>query len=109
MNGIKNNVMLIGNLGQDPELKQLQNGTWVARLSLATNETYKNQKGEKVTSTQWHKLVAWGKTAEMMNNLLKKGKEVAVRGKLTYRDYEDKEGVKRYVSEILVNEFAMLS
>jgi single-strand DNA-binding protein len=109
MNGIRNNVMLIGNLGKDPELKQLPSGSWVANLSLATNETYKNQKGEKVTSTQWHRLVAWGKTAEMMNDLLKKGKEVAVKGKLTYRDYEDKDGIKRYISEILVSEFMLLS
>lgn len=109
MNGIKNSVTLIGNLGKDPEIKQLQNGSWVARMSLATNETYKNQKGDKVTATQWHTLVAWGKTAEMMNNLLKKGKEVVVRGKLTYRNYEDKNGVKRNISEIWVSEFALLN
>ncbi|HMO39591.1 MAG TPA: single-stranded DNA-binding protein [Saprospiraceae bacterium] len=109
MNGIRNSVTLIGNLGKDPELRQLPNGSWVARLSLATNEIYKNQKGDKITETQWHNLVAWGKTAELMNNLLKKGKEVAVRGKLTYRNYQDKDGVQRSVSEILVNEFTLLS
>ncbi len=109
MNSIKNSVTLIGNLGKDPEIKQFQSGRSVARFSLATNETYRNQKGDKVTSTQWHNIVAWGKTAEMMNNLLKKGKEVVVHGKLTYRTYEDKEGVTRFIPEIVADEFVVLS
>ncbi|MFN7118599.1 MAG: single-stranded DNA-binding protein [Saprospiraceae bacterium] len=109
MNSIKNSITLIGNLGKDPEIKQLQSGKSVARFSLATNETYRNQKGDKVTSTQWHTIVAWGKTAEMMRNLLKKGKEVVVHGKLTYRTYEDKEGVTRSIPEIVADEFVLLS
>lgn len=109
MNSIKNSVTLIGNLGKDPEVKQLQSGRAVARFSLATNETYRNQKGDKVTSTQWHTLIAWGKTAETMGNLLKKGKEVVVHGKLTYRTYEDKEGITRSIPEIVVDEFVLLN
>jgi single-strand DNA-binding protein len=109
MNSIRNGVTLIGNLGKDPDLKKLDSGTIVARLSLATNESYRNQKGERVTSTQWHTLVAWGKTAELMNEQLKKGKEIAVRGKLTYRNYEDKNGVARSIPEIVVTEFVMIS
>lgn len=108
MNSIKNSVTLIGNLGKDPEFKQLQGGRAVARFSLATNETYRNQKGDKVTTTQWHTLVAWGKTAETMSTLLKKGKEVIVHGKLTYRSYEDKDGITRSIPEVVVDEFVML-
>lgn len=109
MNSIKNSITLIGNLGKDPEIKQLQSGRSVARFSLATNETYRNQKGDKVTTTQWHNIVAWGKTAETMTTLLKKGKEVVVHGKLTYRIYEDKEGVTRSIPEIVADEFVLLS
>lgn len=109
MNSIKNSITLIGNLGKDPEIKQLQSGRSVARFSLATNETYRNQKGDKVTTTQWHNIVAWGKTAETMTTLLKKGKEVVVHGKLTYRTYEDKEGVTRSIPEIVADEFVLLS
>jgi single-strand DNA-binding protein len=108
MNSIKNSVTLIGHLGKDPEVKQLQSGRSVARFSLATNETYRNQKGDKVTTTQWHNVVAWGKTAEMMSNLLKKGKEVVVHGKITYRNYEDKEGVARSIPEIVADEFILV-
>ena len=109
MNSIRNSVLLIGNLGKDPEYKTLENGKSFARVSLATNEVYRNQKGDKVTSTQWHTCVAWGKKADLMTELLHKGKEVVIKGKLTYRNYEDKEGVTRYLSEILVDEFVMLS
>jgi len=108
MNSIKNSVTLIGNLGKDPEMKQLESGKSVARVSLATSETYKKDNGEKVTDTQWHTCVAWGKTAELMSNLLKKGKEVVVRGKLVYRNYEDTKGVKRSIPEIVVSEFVLL-
>ncbi len=109
MNSIKNSITLIGNLGKDPEIKQLQSGRSVARFSLATNETYKNQKGDKVTSTQWHTIVAWGKTAETMNTFLKKGKEVIIHGKLTYRSYADKDGVTRSIPEIVADEFVLLN
>jgi len=108
MNTLRNKVQLIGNLGQNPEVKELNGGKKVAKFSLATNETYKNKAGEKVTDTQWHNLVAWGKTADIIEKYLKKGSEVAVEGKLLNRNYTDKEGVKRYVTEIQVSELLML-
>ena len=108
MNTLRNKVQLIGNLGQNPEVKELNGGKKVAKFSLATNETYRNKTGEKVTDTQWHNLVAWGKTAEIIEKYLKKGSEVAVEGKLLNRNYTDKEGVKRYVTEIQVSELLML-
>ena len=108
MNNLRNKVQLIGNLGQNPEVKELNGGKKVAKFSLATNETYKNKAGEKVTDTQWHNLVAWGKTADIIEKYLKKGSEVAVEGKLLNRNYTDKEGVKRYVTEIQVSELLML-
>ena len=108
MNTLRNKVQLIGNLGQNPEVKDLNEGKKVAKFSLATNETYRNKAGEKVTDTQWHNLVAWGKQAEIIEKYLKKGSEVAIEGKLINRNYTDKEGVKRYVTEIQVNELLML-
>lgn len=108
MNTLRNKVQLIGNLGQDPEVKELNGGKKVAKFSLATNETYRNKAGEKVTDTQWHNLVAWGKTAEIIEKYLKKGSEVAVEGKLLNRNYTTKEGVKRYVTEIQVSDLLML-
>ncbi|HMQ60255.1 MAG TPA: single-stranded DNA-binding protein [Flavilitoribacter sp.] len=109
MNGLKNSILLIGNLGRDPETKTLESGRSFARFTMATSESYRNANGDKVTSTQWHNIVAWGKTAEVAGNLLKKGKEVAVRGKLTYRNYKDKEGIDRSIPEVVVDEFALLS
>jgi len=108
MNALRNKVQLIGNLGQDPEIVNLDNGGKLAKFSVATNEIYKNSKGEKVTDTQWHNVVAWGKTAEIVENYLTKGNEVAVEGKLVHRSYENKEGEKRYVTEIKCNELVML-
>lgn len=108
MNALKNKVQLIGNLGQDPEIVTMENGTKLAKFSLATTESYKNAKGEKVDDTQWHNIVAWGKTAEIVENYLLKGKQVAVEGKLTHRSYETKEGDKRYITEIRCNELLML-
>ncbi|HLW32205.1 MAG TPA: single-stranded DNA-binding protein [Aequorivita sp.] len=108
MSTLRNKVQLIGNLGQDPEIINLESGRKLAKFSIATNETYKNQKGEKVTDTQWHNIVAWGKTAEIIENYLSKGKEVAIEGKLTSRSYDDKEGNKRYVTEVVCNELVML-
>ena len=108
MKNLRNKVQLIGNLGKDPEVKQLDSGKTLAKLSLATSENYKNADGEKVTDTQWHNLVAWGKTAQIAEQYLKKGNRIAVEGKLINRSYEDKEGVKRYVTEVLVNEILML-
>ncbi|ASV29839.1 single-stranded DNA-binding protein [Maribacter cobaltidurans] len=108
MNALKNKVQLIGNLGQDPEIITMDNGTKLAKFSLATTESYKNAKGEKVDDTQWHNIVAWGKTAEIVENYLLKGKQVAVEGKLTHRSYETKEGERRYITEIRCNELLML-
>ncbi len=108
MNNLRNKVQLIGNLGQNPEVKELNGGRKVAKFSLATNETYYNKAGEKVKETQWHNLIAWGKTAEIIEKYLTKGKEVAVEGKLLNRNYTGKDGVKRYVTEIQVSEVLML-
>lgn len=108
MNSLRNSVRLIGNLGSAPEVKNLDNGNKMARISLATNETYNNAKGEKVTETTWHNLIAWGKTAEIAEKYLTKGSEVAVEGKLTSRSYETKEGEKKYITEIVINEILML-
>ena len=108
MNSLRNRVQLIGNLGNDPEMVTLENGSKLAKFSIATNETYKNAQGEKITDTQWHNVVAWGKVAEIAENYLVKGKEVAVEGKLVSRSYENKEGEKRYITEIKCNELLLL-
>lgn len=108
MNTLRNKVQLIGNIGMDPEIKTLDGGKKLAKMSIATNETYKNAKGEQVKETQWHNLIAWGKTADIIEKYLKKGREVAIEGKLITRNYTDKEGVKKYITEIQVNEFLML-
>jgi len=108
MSTLRNKVQLIGYLGNNPEIITLDSGKKLAKFSLATNESYKNTQGEKVTETQWHNLVAWNKTAEIVEKYLEKGKEVAIEGKLTSRSYETKEGEKRYVTEVVVNELLML-
>ena len=108
MYALKNKVQLIGNLGNNPEIRTIEDGKKLARFSVATNETYRNAKGEKVTETQWHNLVAWGKVAEIAEQFLSKGSEVAIEGKLINRNYTDKDGVKRYVTEVQVNEVLML-
>jgi single-strand DNA-binding protein len=108
MNTLRNRVQLIGNLGTTPEIKTLADGKKIAKLVIATNETYKNQKGEKVTETTWHNLTAWGSNAEIAEKFLQKGSEVAIDGKLKNNNYTDKDGIKRYVTDIEVNEFIML-
>ena len=108
MKSLKNRVQLIGNVGQDPAITNLESGKKVARISLATNDTYKNAKGEKITNTEWHTLVAWGKTAEIVEKYVEKGKEIAIEGSLTSRSYDDKEGTKRYVTEVVVSELLLL-
>ena len=108
MNSLRNSVRLVGNLGMDPEVKSFDNNKKLARFSLATNESYKNDKGEKVTETQWHNLILWGNQAKFAADYLKKGDEVAIEGKLSNRNYTDKDGNKRYVSEIVVNDFLKL-
>ena len=108
MSTLKNKVQLIGNVGQDPEIIVLESGKKVTRFSLATNEHYKNAKGEKTQITFWHNMVAWNKTAEIIEKYASKGKEIAVEGKLTSRSYEDKEGEKRYITEVVISEVLLL-
>ena len=108
MSNLKNKVQLIGNIGNAPDIINLESGKKLAKFSVATNESYKTAKGETVKETQWHNLVAWGKTAEIVEKYLTKGNEVAIEGKLTSRSYEDKAGVKKYVTEVVVNELLML-
>ena len=108
MYALRNKVQLIGNLGNAPEVKTLESGKKMARFSVATSESYRNAKGEKVTETQWHNLVAWGKVAEIVEKYLTKGKEVAIEGKLISRSYNDKDGNKKYITEVQVSELLML-
>ncbi|HVT85697.1 MAG TPA: single-stranded DNA-binding protein [Chitinophagaceae bacterium] len=108
MYALKNKVQLIGNLGSTPEVKTFESGKKVANFSIATTEIYRNAKGEKVKDTQWHNLVLWGKLAEIAEKHLTIGKEVAVEGKLVNRQYTDKEGNKKYFTEIQVSELLML-
>lgn len=105
---LKNKVQLIGNVGQQPDVRTTESGRKWARFVVATNEVYRNAKGDKVTETQWHRLVAWGSVAEMVEKYLPKGKEVAIEGKLINRSYTDKEGVKKYITEVQVNEILLL-
>ena len=105
---MKNKVQLIGNLGKDPEIKTTDNGKKLARFSVATNEVYRTPSGEKIEDTQWHNLIAWGKVADIAEKFLRKGKEVAVDGKLIHRNYLDKEGKKRTITEIQVNELLLI-
>lgn len=108
MSTLKNKVQLIGHVGNDPEIKSFDGGKKLAKLSIATNESYKNDKGEKVEETQWHSLVAWGKTADIIEKYVVKGKEIAIEGKLTHKSYEDKNGEKRYVTEVVIDELMLL-
>ena len=108
MNTLRNKVQLIGNLGNDPEIINLESGKTLAKFNIATNESYTNNKGEKITDTQWHNVVAWGKTAQIIEKYVTKGKEVAIEGKLTSRSYDDKDGNKRYITEVVCGELLML-
>lgn len=108
MSTLRNKVQLIGNLGKNPEIITLESGKKLAKFSLATNESYKNAQGEKVTDTQWHNLVAWNKTADIVEKFLEKGNEIAIEGKLTTKSYETKDGEKRYITEVVVQELLML-
>ena len=107
MYALKNKVQLIGNLGNAPEIKNIESGKKMARFSIATNENYRNAKGEKVTETTWHNLIAWGKVADIAEKYLTKGKEIAIEGKLINRSYTDKDGNKKYITEVEVNELLM--
>lgn len=108
MYSLRNKVQIIGNLGKDPEVKKIDSGKKLAKFSVATNEVYTNSKGEKVKETQWHNIIAWGKVADIAEKYLNKGSEVALEGKLVTKDYLDKEGNKKYFTEIQINELLML-
>ncbi len=108
MSTLRNKVQLLGNLGNEPEIITLESGKKIAKFSIATNESYRNSSGDKVTDTQWHNIVAWNKTAEIIEKYLKKGNEIMVEGKLTSRSYETKEGDKRYITEVVCSELLML-
>ncbi|MDR7130828.1 single-strand DNA-binding protein [Algoriphagus sp. 4150] len=108
MNALRNKVQLIGYLGAKVELKTLESGKVLGHASIATNESYRNQKGERVTETTWHRLVIWGKNAELLEKYTDKGSEIAVEGKISTRDYSDKDGIKRYITEVVVNDFLFL-
>ena len=105
MNNLRNRVQLIGHLGMNPEIKTLEKGSKLAKFSLATNDSYKNAQGEKITETEWHNIIAWNKTAELVESFLEKGKEVAVEGKLTTRSWEDENGVKNILLRWCVMKF----
>ncbi|MBK9175362.1 MAG: single-stranded DNA-binding protein [Flavobacteriales bacterium] len=109
MNTLKNKVHLVGNLGFDPEVREIAKGRKVARLSVATHDSYRNASGERVTDTQWHTVVAWGQTAEMAERLLRKGSPVMLEGRLVHRSYEAKDGTKRYITEVVMSNFQLLS
>lgn len=104
---LRNKIILIGRTGKDVETVNFETGM-LAKVSLATSDHYTNAKGEKIEETQWHNLVAYGKTAELMQKFVEKGKEIGVEGKLTYRNYEDKDGQKRYITEVRVDELLFL-
>lgn len=106
---LRNKVTLIGFTGKDVEIVNFENGGLKASVSLATADYYTNAKGEKVEETQWHNLVAFGKVAEIMQKYVSKGREIAVDGKLTYRSYDDKDGNKKFVTEIRVDEILLLA
>ena len=103
-----NKVILVGNLGKDPEVRYLDNGVAVANFSLATTENYKNKNGERVSQTEWHNVVLWRGLAEVAEKYLKKGASVYIEGKIKTRKWEDKEGVVRYSTEVLCDNMTML-
>ncbi len=109
MNALRNKVQLIGRLGQDPEIKSLESGKKVAHFTLATNENYKSADGTKMEEVTWHNIVAWNGLAELASNYLTKGKEVCIEGRINYRSYNDKNGIQKNVTEIVVSEMLLLS
>lgn len=104
-----NKIHLLGHLGKDPEVRHLEGGRAVANFSIATSETYKDKQGEKVTNTEWHNIVLWSPLAEIAEKYLKKGNQVYIEGKMTTRSYDDKDGVTRYISEVVGRDMTLLS
>jgi len=107
MKNLRNQVQLIGRLGADPEVNEFSSGK-KAHMRIATSETYKNKSGEKVTDTQWHNVVAWNKSADYAQNYLSKGTEIMVVGKLVNRSYEDKNGITRYITEVVADQMTIM-
>lgn len=103
-----NEVTLIGNLGNDPEVRTTQNGRTVANFNLATSESFKNKEGERITNTEWHRVTAWSPLAEIIEKYVKKGSQIYLKGSLKTRSYEDKDGVKRGITEVVMKELKML-
>jgi single-strand DNA-binding protein len=108
MRNINNRVQLIGNLGMNPEIKSLESGKTMAKLSIATSDSYISKDGEIIKTTQWHNIIAWNKQAELAEKYLSKGQQVCVAGKLNNRSYEDKDGNKQYITEVIVDNFMFL-
>jgi len=107
MSGV-NKVILVGNLGRDPEVRTLESGAKVANFTLATSETYKNKEGQRITQTEWHNIVLWRGLAEVAERFLKKGNQVYIEGRIRSRSYDDKDGIKRYITEIFGDNMTML-
>jgi len=103
-----NKAILVGNVGKDPEVRHLEGGISVAKFTLATSETYKNKSGEQVKNTEWHNIVAWRSLAELAEKYIRKGSQIYVEGKITNRQYDDKEGNKRYINEIVADNIRLL-
>lgn len=104
-----NKVILIGNLGKDPEIRHLEGGTAVAKFSLATSETFKDKSGQRIEQTEWHNIVLWRGLADVAEKFLKKGMTIYVEGKLKTRSWDDKEGHKHYMTEVVADTFTILS
>lgn len=109
MSNLRNSVRLVGHLGSEPEVKTTTGNKKLAKVSIATNSSYKNDKGEKIEETQWHNLVMWDKTADLAEKFLHKGSEISIEGKLSSRVYTDNAGVKKYFTEVIVNEILLLN
>ena len=107
MRGV-NKVILVGNLGRDPEVRYIKDGTAVANLRLATSETWNDQNGQKQERTEWHRVVAWGKLAEIAKEYMSKGRQIYVEGKLQTRSWDDRDGNKRYTTEVKADQIIML-
>jgi len=109
MNALRNKVQLIGRLGQDPDIKTLESGKKVAHFTMATNENFKSADGTKTEETTWHSIVAWNGLAELASKYLKKGREVCIEGRISYRSYTDKNGMPKSVTEIVASDLVLLS
>ncbi|MCU4156520.1 single-stranded DNA-binding protein [Carboxylicivirga sp. A043] len=107
MANLRNRVQLVGNLGMNPEVKAFDNGRKLAKFTLATNENFNSANGQERTETQWHNIIAWGKQAEIAQKYLQKGNEVAIEGRLTHRQYEDKNKETRYVTEVVLSSYVL--